>query len=209
MPEIPEIALRSLAMAPADRQVSLLMRHAHRYPIVDIESTYTTPLTPEGVRLAEDFGARLNQVYRPGRLLASPVGRCLATGEAIARGAAWNVTVQADNRLSHPHIQPAISDFSGWSRGTPLPLPVQEVLDLILVGTHNQPALDLLITHDTIVACLVSYLLGAPVSNEYWPEYFEGLILWPEDGTLQAIWRGQGYRLQNLAYQPGLFWRTT
>ena len=141
MPEIPEIALRSLAMAPADRQVSLLMRHAHRYPIVDIESTYTTPLTPEGVRLAEDFGARLSQVYRPGRLLASPVGRCLATGEAIVRGADWNIAVKADNRLSHPHIQPAISAFSGWSHGTPLPLPVQEVLDLILEGNHNQPAI--------------------------------------------------------------------
>jgi broad specificity phosphatase PhoE len=184
------------------------MRHAHRYPIVDVESTYTTPLTPEGVKLAEQFGARLNQAFQPGRLLASPVGRCQSTGEAIARGAAWNLPVRTDNRLSHPHIQPAIAAFSAWTRDKPLPTQVQEVLDLVLEGTHSEPALDLMITHDTVIACLVSYLLGASVSNEFWPDYLEGLFIWPVDGSLQTIWRGQIYPLPDLSYQPGLFWKT-
>lgn len=207
MPEIPEMVYRSLEVVPADRQVSLLMRHAHRYPILDIASTYTTPLTPEGIALAEKFGARLSQTYLPGRLLTSPIDRCRTTGEAIARGASWQIVPFPDERLSHPHIQPAITAFSAWSPGRRLPDPVQVVLGLMLAGSGDQPALDILVTHDTVVACLVSYLLGAPVSDSYWPNYFEGLFLWMEAGELQAVWRGKQYQPARLQFQPGLFWR--
>jgi hypothetical protein len=196
----------SLAQAPVDRPVSLLMRHAHRYPIADLASVFTTPLTPEGVKLAGSFGKTLGQKFQPGRVISSPVGRCLATGMAIVRGAGWDIDVHSEDRLSDPHIQPALKAYSSWYFGQPLPFAVQEVLGLMLEGSGS-PSLDLLVTHDTVVACLVSFLLSAPVADDYWPDFFEGLFLWQEAGVLQAVWRGRKVSLPGLKFQPGLFWR--
>ena len=207
MPKINPKVFLSLALVPVDRPVSVLMRHAHRYPILDMDSVYTTPLTPDGIKLAGSLGKTLGQSFRPGRVISSPVSRCLATAVAIIRGAGWDLQIQPEESLSDPHTQPALKAYSSWFFGQPLPTAVQEVLGLMLEGGSGGPALDLLVTHDTVVACLVSYLLNVPVKDDYWPDFFEGLYLWPESGVLQAVWRGKKYPLPQLKFQPGLFWR--
>ena len=81
-----------------------VLRHSARYPILSLEDVYGAGLTEEGVEQAEWLGMELKKLRPPGRLISSPVGRCLDTAAAIARRAGWEGTVQPDYRLSHPFI---------------------------------------------------------------------------------------------------------
>ncbi|HET8731866.1 MAG TPA: histidine phosphatase family protein, partial [Moraxellaceae bacterium] len=75
----------AVALLPADRPLILLSRHSVREEAPNGIAGYDLPLTEEGIRLAEEWGTRL-----PGPLHAlhsSPVGRCVDTATALARGA--------------------------------------------------------------------------------------------------------------------------
>ncbi len=213
-----EHVLRDSGAEPPQR-VALLMRHSVRFPIVHPADTYVVGLTEEGVRLAEDLGGLLGQRFEPGRLRSSPVGRCRATGEAIARGAGWMARVRADRRLSHPFIEPAWnlveSTQSGRANGRngAVPAPLPELLRWML-GTERysaaarsqgvsqaarqaylplpdvRPLLDVLVTHDTIVGAVAGGLLHLPVLGQDWPGYLEGLLFWWADGRARVRWRG-------------------
>ncbi len=180
------------------------MRHSVRFPIVNPADTYVVGLTEEGVRLAEELGALLAKRFLPGRLRCSPIGRCRATAEAIARGAGWAVKVRADKHLSHPFIEPAWNLVLRGEVNGVLPEPVRATLRWALGGREaaqqgylplleDRPLLDVLVTHDTIVGAVASSLLHAPVlgpETEYWPGYLEGILLWWAEGQLHARWRG-------------------
>jgi hypothetical protein len=201
MSTIPVSLLADLDAVPRDRAIRLVMRHSVRFPIVNPADTYRVTLTEEGVRLAEELGGLLGERFRPGRLRSSPVGRCRATAEAIARGAGWPVNVRADRRLSHPFIEPAwnLVENGGlngmlperlritleWVMGLPEPLH-QATLPLF----PDLPALDVLATHDTIVAVVAASLLHAPVLGPDWPGYLEGVLLWRAEDLIHARWRG-------------------
>lgn len=189
------------------------MRHSVRFPIVHPADTYVVGLTEEGVRLAEDLGDLLGQHFEPGRLRSSPVGRCRATGEAIARGAGWAARVRADRRLSHPFIEPAWnlveSTQSGRANGRngAIPAPLPELLRWVLGAERPsgatqaarqaylplpdvRPVLDVLVTHDTIVGAVAGGLLHMPVLGPDWPGYLEGLLFWWAEGRARVRWRG-------------------
>jgi hypothetical protein len=184
------------------------MRHSVRYPIVNPAETYLVGLTEEGVRLAEDLGVLLGGHFTPGRLRASPVGRCKATAAAIAHGAGWPVKVRADKRLSHPFIEPAWSlvertQTAGGERlNGVLPERVRATLAWAVGAAEaarqpylplleEAPRLDVLVTHDTIVGAVAGSLLHAPVTGPYWPGYLEGIFFWWDGGLLHARWRGE------------------
>lgn len=213
--------LKDMKIAPQDRPVALLMRHSARFPILHPAETYTVGLTEEGVRMAEKLGGLLAKRFQPGRLLSSPVGRCITTAEAITRGAGWPGPVQTDERLSHPFIAPV---WQGIERGdgavqpgAPLPAPVQSTLALALAmpdrlphqvalpfdfdssDPHHRvddlpmpedPRLDVLVTHDTIVGAVVAHLLRLSMRPESWPGYLEGIFLWRDADRIHALWRG-------------------
>jgi hypothetical protein len=195
-------ATTSTYAASRPNKVVLLMRHSVRFPIVNPADTYVVTLTEEGVRLAEELGALLAKRFLPGRLRSSPVGRCRATAEAIARGAGWTVKVRADMHLSHPFIEPAWGMLERGEVNGVLPEPVRDTLRWALGGREvarqaylplleNRPVLDVLVTHDTIVAVVAGCLLHAPVLGpDYWPGYLEGILLWWAEGQLHARWRG-------------------
>jgi broad specificity phosphatase PhoE len=188
---IPTSLLYDYERIPRDRQVALLMRHSARFPIIDPADTYIITLTEEGVRMAEELGEILGRTHLGGRLLASPVNRCLATAEAIARGAGWPGTVEVDERLSHPHIEPAWDQYNRGEVNGVLPGPVRAALDLVLDYPDNQPVLDILVTHDTVVGTLAGCLLKAPVQREYWPGFLEGLFVWKFENGVHVRWRGE------------------
>jgi hypothetical protein len=183
------------------RRVALLMRHSVRFPIIHPADTYVVGLTEEGVRLAEELGELLGKDFLPGRLRSSPIGRCRATAEAIARGAGWTAKVRADRRLSHPFIQPAWDLVESRRLDGALPEPVPQVLDWIagppetvrqayLPLLEARPQLDVLVTHDTIVGAVVNCLLREPVLGPDWPGYLEGVLFWWSAGQVHARWRG-------------------
>ena len=208
-----ERVLRDSLSEPLPR-VALLMRHSVRFPIVVPSDTYVVGLTEEGVRLAEELGELLGQSFAPGRLRSSPVGRCRATVEAIARGAGWTARVRADRHLSHPYIAPAWDLVeraqSGRANGLngAIPAPLPELLRWVLGAERSAhqavlplleepPLLDVLVTHDTIVGAVAGGLLRMPVLGPDWPGYLEGLLFWRAEGRVRVRWRGTEYVIRD------------
>ena len=196
---LPASLINDLNRIPRDRPVALLMRHSARFPIPDPALTFEIPLTEEGIRLAEELGALLGGQFLAGRMLAAPVGRCLTTVEAIARGAEWSVEVESDERLSHPFIAPVWSLVEHGKLNGVLPFQIQATLQLLLdlpqpAVRGALPQLDVMATHDTVLGAVVACLLGAPILGmDYWPGYLEGLFLWREENQIHARWREKEY----------------
>ena len=187
---IPESLLNNLERIPRDRPVALLMRHSNRFPIDDPEYPYQAALTEEGFRLAEEFGFHLRAHFRPGRVMSSPVGRCIDTAAAIARGAGWSVEVLSHTLLSHDHILPAWTLTEQGGCGSQIPEQVLETIDLLLEHDGDRPVLEVMVTHDTIVGAVVGCVLKASVLGEDWPRYLEGVFIWKDGDSIHLLWRG-------------------
>jgi hypothetical protein len=192
---IPTSLLNDLERTPADRPVALLMRHAARFPIPDQARSLEITLTEEGVRTAEELGAILGKRMPGGRLLAPQVDRCLATANAIARGAGWQNNAQPDDRLSHAFILPAWEMVAAGEESKRLPVQARIVLELMLESLRGKPRLDVMATHDSLVAVMANMLLRAPVLREHWPGYLEGLFAWQDNGQAVILWRGEERRI--------------
>jgi broad specificity phosphatase PhoE len=187
---IPISLINDLKHIPRDRRVALLMRHSARFPITHPDETYLVGLTEEGVRMAEELGALLGEIYPGGRLFSSPVERCIDTAQAITRGAGWAGEVQPDVLLSHHHIEPAWDQFNRGEVNGILPVQLCDALDLVLGRQSHTPALDILVTHDTIVGTFAGCLMQAPVLNDFWPAFLEGLFFWRVEDLIHVRWRG-------------------
>ena len=207
---IPLSLLNDLKRVPRDTTTALLMRHAARHPISDPMNYAEAELTEEGIRTAEELGTLVSDHFSAGRLVSSPVGRCLATCEALARGAGWEAAVQIDERLRHEFMAPAWFLVERKRPPGPLPfqvraalrlmLPVKEELPVSLnlpcrkrTEAEARPVLDVFVTHDTVLGAIVGSLLGAPVLGTNWPRYLEGVLLWRADERIHIRWRGEVY----------------
>jgi len=193
---LPDYIRSPLDLAPAKQHVSLLVRHSIRFPINVPEETLIAGLTPEGVQLAEEFGAWLAQRRRIYRVLTSPVGRCMDTGRAIIRGANYPNHVVVDRKLGFPFVE------NGWqkiSKQKPLdevPHEAYDVLNYLLEDTNHDSGLNLHITHDGNIAFMAITLLEEPITEENWPDYLEGMAFWREEEDVRIAWRGKVYELK-------------
>ena len=210
---IPETTLSALSALP-DSGVSVLLRHAHRERIVDGTNGDHVELTPEGVAASEALGQTIAAAGRtPGRLLASPVPRCLATATGIIRGAGWQADAVPDRRLGQPgaFVEDDAVAFAVYEKlGTrgmvraqiegPNPLAgmrsVEKGLRILLeaaVGSldDRSPHLDLLVTHDSVLAMFLGGLFTSSAILEPWPKFLDGVFIWREDRGVAASWRGQ------------------
>jgi hypothetical protein len=187
---LPQSLVNDLDRIPRDRPVILLMRHAHRFPITDPATNYLVGLTEEGVQMAEAFGRLLARQFSPGRVMSSPVGRCVDTAEAIARGAHWPIEVVSHHLLSHDHIAPAWTLAELGRCAGDAPAEVLDTLGLLLQHERGKPILEVMVTHDTIVGAIAGCLLRAPILGDDWPLFLEGIFFWESDDGLHALWRG-------------------
>ena len=188
--QIYQPALKMLRGLSDETHAALVIRHSTRFPILSDEDVYSAGLTEEGLTQAQRFGEALSALRKPGRLLSSPVGRCLDTAQAIARGANWDLPVQSDYRLSHPFIERVWSGPAVQWKKDPLPDPVHAILDLVVQGDERDGGLDLFITHDTVVAALAGYFTGMRFQYpEYWPNYLEGILIWRCANRVYLKWR--------------------
>ncbi len=184
-----EPALNLLQRLPANTPAGLVLRHSTRFPILTNDQVYLAGLTPEGFEQAEALGSELARLRPLGRLMASPVVRCIDTASSIAKGAGWQAIPAIEYRLSHPHIEPVWSTLSLRRFEKTMPVPVRAVLDLVLNG-QNESDLDVFVTHDTIVASLAGYFLGHAFHYpDYWPDYLEGVLIWRIDKEIFLGWR--------------------
>ncbi len=184
-------SLAALAALPNDRSVSLLIRHSQRVDILDPANVYVAGLTAEGTAAAVDFGSKLAQIRRLRRIVSSPVSRCVDTAVAIACGAGWKQFVQVDDRISHPFLRPVWQSlpFIHYP-DSPLPAELASLLKFIFTASASDAAIDVFVTHDTVVGSLAGYVTGQPVNNGSMPNYLEGVYLWEENQAYTVLWRG-------------------
>lgn len=210
MAELHPALAPALALLPTDRPVALLTRHSVREASPNGIATYDLPLTPEGVTLAESWGGQLGRPLHS--LHSSPVGRCVDTATALARGAGNSgLKVATTATLVEPGCY-----VHSIGRVGPLFLKLgalafanrhlRESLDGILtpeqggakllqhLHEHQGPAgsLSVHVTHDTILAAFIYHLIGRDhLDEEDWPWMMEGAWVWFEDAdTVRWIWRG-------------------
>jgi broad specificity phosphatase PhoE len=72
--------------APPDGSL-LIVRHSERDPVRTVAEAYSARLTETGRAMARAFGVQLGRRFQIGAVVASPVERCLETGQEILNGA--------------------------------------------------------------------------------------------------------------------------
>lgn len=201
--------LRSgLALLPSHTPVALLTRHSVREETKARVATYDLPLTAEGVLLAEQWGRELPRPVTG--YWSSPVGRCVDTAKAMARGIGHDLDIESSALLVEPgcfvhsirHVGPLFLQlgpvaFANKHLNETLPgilSPREGVAKLL---QHLQDCMgggesfSVHVTHDTILAAFV-YALEARTSlqEDDWPWMMEGVYVWFDGGSVHWIWRG-------------------
>jgi phosphohistidine phosphatase SixA len=199
---IPVSLLYDLERIPCDRPVGLLMRHSARFPITDEALNHLVGLTEEGVRMAEDFGALLARRFQLGRLHSSPVGRCIDTANAVARGAGWPVQSVIEGKLAHEFIASSWDQIRKGELNGHLPIEVRSLLEFVL-GDPGKPRLDVLVTHDTVLATVITCFMGVPATGPDMPRYLEGLLIWRAADGIHTFWRSTEQVWEDLSYNRG------
>lgn len=184
--------LELLANVPTDHAVNLVVRHSKRYPILNLEDVAAAPLTPEGIRVAEEFGRVLVESYALGKLETSEINRCVDTAAAIARGARWKVNANPEPRLTYTYTddiwhQRRVHLF----RDNPMPEPVRDLVDYLWAFHPKKRKLNVFVTHDSVLGCLAGYLFKDMIDEDTWPHFLEGMAFWQENGKMFSAWRNQ------------------
>jgi phosphoserine phosphatase len=167
----------------------VLTRHGHVEGIAPprFRGRADVPLTELGVRQAKAVAARIAAEWRPAAIYTSPLGRCVATGEAIATasGAAaeilpdlidfdygdWQWRSYDEMRIEAPDL------FAAWMatpervrfpRGESLGELIARAANVIRIVTARHPGdTVVLVGHDTINRALLMQFLDQP-SSAYW-----------------------------------------
>ena len=199
-----------LAEVPGDAAVAIVMRHAEREEIPPGEFGIDIPLTKRGIAEAARLGSLLS-ARGPVCVMSSPVPRCVETAEAVLLGADSAGEATLDRRLGDPGpfvVDPAVAgalfletgildivrrQLSG--RKPPAGMrETSEGVDLLLDAADDAmrsgSRLNILVTHDAILAVLVARLYGVQIDEMTWPGYLDGLVLWQDADVLRFNWRG-------------------
>lgn len=199
-----------MGLLPVDRPVALLTRHSVRELSSDGRAGYQLPLTPEGVALAEWWGGQINRPVAS--FHSSPVGRCVDTALAMARGAGIaDVAVVQTSTLVEPgcyvenmreagpvFLERGPVGFINHYFAQPVPgvLPPADgagkLLDYVRAAGGAPGTISIHVTHDTILASFIYHLIGKrQITEDDWPWMMEGAWLWFDDNhRAHWIWRG-------------------
>lgn len=186
-----EPTLKVLENVPQGQAVNLVVRHSVRYPILSLAEVDTAPLTPEGIRVAEEFGAVLAKDYQLDVLESSEIGRCVETAAAIGRGARWQGEVRPEPRFSYSYTDDYWHTRREHLFEDDLPAEVLDLLDYLTLYPTRKNTLNIFVTHDSVLGVLAGYLFKDFVDGDSWPDFLEGLAVWRENGNKFAAWRNQ------------------
>ena len=205
----------ALQLLPADRPAHLLTRHSVRELAKNGFADYRLPLTPEGITMAREWGARLERPVSA--FYSSPVGRCVDTAQAMAEGAHGaglidhepevitdstlvepGCYVEDMNRVGPTFLKMGALRFLNAHLRQPFDgmlTPAAGRAKLAGYLHDRQPGageLAVHVTHDTILAVLVAELEGRDAIDEgHWPWMMEGLWVWFDERHLNWVWRGE------------------
>lgn len=205
--QIPASTTRWLNEAPTDRPVVVLLRHSVRPYLAPGDAGYALPLTADGVRLAEQLGARMGQNLRS--LHASPLVRCIQTAEALRVGASANLPITPDRLLGDPGVY-VVNDVAAgpiWKErghegvmahlvrahdalpGMAAPDAAARFLVQHMLATGIEPGYHVFVTHDSLVTATAARLLGIPFGTDAWPWYLEAAFFWRSGENVHSAYR--------------------
>lgn len=217
--------LETIGTLASDAPVAAILRHAARYPILDLARPELAEITPEGAKSAEAMGRRLRGFERV-RFYHSPVKRCQQTAECLAQGA-----VAAGLKVEHLGAEAALgvdyildlpeagrlSQLHGehfvrlWIKGAVSPKVIRNTKHIAetkmacLTQRLGEPGrggrrLDLHISHDWNIMVLREHLLGVRHEEAGWLDFLDGIGLCLSGGLLRVIYR-QHERQQALPWR--------
>lgn len=190
---LPKYLLEAFEDIPTDRTINVLMRHSIRFPITSDAEVFTAQLTPEGQDLASDFGAWLQKKYKIGKILTSPINRCVETGRYLARGAGNSKVILPDPVLSHPNENGEYDKMDDYLDSGDWPLRISQIAEKMFPDDQSS-GLNFLITHDTVLALMAAFWLEKDIrAPEDWPQYLEPMFFWKNDGKLIISFRGNEF----------------
>ncbi len=193
---LPKYLLEAYENIPSDQSINVLMRHSIRFPIESDAEVFTAQLTPEGENLASDFGAWLHKRYKLGKILTSPITRCIETGRFLAKGAGNGKVILPDPVLSHPNKNGEYDSLGEFLDTGDWPLRIRQIAEKMFPDDHSV-GLNFLITHDTVLALMAAYWLDMDIrAPQDWPQYLEPMFFWKSDGKMVVSFRGNEYRVR-------------
>ena len=167
----------------------ILTRHGHVEGIQPERFRGRTelPLTPLGITQAKTVARRIAESWKPARIYTSPMGRCVATADAIAHLSKAPVVELAElNDLDYGEWQGRLHDeirqkyptlFCGWMEtphlvrfpgGDSLQDLVARAADALrhILGRHADQTV-VVVGHESVNRALLLQLLDQPLSS-YW-----------------------------------------
>ena len=202
--------LALLTRAPTGSAVAIVLRHAEREEILPGTFGNDVPVTRRGLHSAHRLVMGLSP-RTEGIVMTSPLLRCTQTADAIIAGSGWETAAKPDRLLGNPGpfvmapelAGPLFADIgieaivSQQLAEDPPPdgmrstsEGVQLLSDQLVVALTDQDRINLFVTHDAVLAVLVSYLYGFPVGGFSWPDYLDALVVWRGSDRLRFLWRG-------------------
>jgi len=215
---VPPSVMEALQTVPADKPIALLLRHSVRPDLTPGEAGYSLPITEDGKRIAKELGRMLGAGI--GAVYSSPFPRCIQTARAIADGAGRTTAPIKSKYLGDPGV--FIVDEKAvrinWSKenlyttadiitrlNTSLPGMTYQyesskflARNILEKSKQNLGAgnISLFLTHDSVIAVVVSQLTGRQYTPDNWPLFLEGAFFWEDDDGLHILFKD--YHFDNL-----------
>jgi broad specificity phosphatase PhoE len=204
----------------AGHATALIVRHAERHPIVDLETHHALLLTDVGHAQAREAGRSLGVLGAPVRVLHSPVQRCAQTARGLVDGArAAGVVAEligADASFGDPFLldrpralRIAATHGPGflraWCDGQ-LPSSLFEpwaqaargqvtAASRHLAGRDvDDDAITVIVSHDWNIAIVREAFLGFR-PEQGWPSFLDGVVVASDDNDVVVAFDGRTARL--------------
>ncbi|WP_048197735.1 histidine phosphatase family protein [Methanocella arvoryzae] len=192
---------------------ALLIRHAERPNFSMLNFSNDTPITEKGLEDSVSLGNWLRGQHLTG-LYSSPVRRCMQTCEGIRQGANLeHLPIASRPRIGEPGsfiANPLVvffyfltSDMSMVIRKfiakgrlwgfTPLREGSVGILNDLLADLSVENTRNLYVTHDAVLAPLISYFTGQKFGDTDWINFLDGVFIAVKDGEVRLLWNGREY----------------
>jgi broad specificity phosphatase PhoE len=190
---LPNYLIDAFDNIPTNQPVNVLLRHSIRFPIGSDAEVYTAQLTPEGEDLASTFGAWINQNYKIGKILTSPINRCVETGKHLAKGAGNGKVIIADPVLSHPNENGEYDLLGDYLASGEWPERIKQIADKMFPEDQSVE-MNFFVTHDTVLALMAAYWLRIDIrATEDWPQFLEPMFFWKANKKRVIYFRGNKF----------------
>lgn len=203
----------------ARQPVTLVMRHAERFPVRNLKNPMDALLTEKGKENSVDFGRALSDLA-PMTLFHSPVERCRQTADGIVRGIRDSgeeaETAGAAEELGGPYVRGGFDSvprmvreygMSGflrtWFDGNlpgktllTLPEAAELIFGYVARSLSQAKRNTAMITHDWTIMILREYYLDLTHESAGFPGFLDGMAVYRTEDGLKVYYHGEEYSIQ-------------